>query len=201
MRNVKLHGHLAEQFGADWQLEIATPNEAFQALAANCPNFLSTLIQSDKDGIGYRIIRGDTDLDVHNLCEPLGRQTLHIVPVVSGGKSKLGMIVIGAALIVASGGLSAAPFVAGATTGFGAMSVASITFNIGLGLVLGGIAQMLVKTPQPPAASLSPETLQSHYFNGPSNNSGQGSPIPIGYGEVIVGSMPLSAEIYTENML
>lgn len=201
MRQIKLHGELGKRFGTDWTLDIRNPGEAIRAIQANKPGFVPHMLESEKSGVGYRVIVGDTDIQAEAIPQPFGREVLHIVPVVAGAKSGgLGMIILGAALIVVTAGF-ATPFVAGAAAGtFGAMSIASIGLNIGIGLILSGVAQMLVKTPKPADIGSGPNPLESYYFNGPNNTGSQGSPVPIGYGRMLVGSIPISSSISSQNI-
>jgi predicted phage tail protein len=68
--------------------------------------------------------------------------------------------------------------------------------------VLGGVAQLLTPTPTQQAAG--PDTpndpRKSYSFSGIQNVSRQGVPVPIVYGETIVGSVVLSAGINTEEV-
>jgi len=202
MKRIRLHGDLATKFGAEWNLDVRSPAEALRAIQANRPGLLAHIMESDKQGVGYRIIAGERDLDEAGLVSPFGRETLHIVPVIGGAKKGgLGMIILGAAVIFMTMG-NATVLIAGASgTGAGAVTVASLGFNIGVGLILGGISQMLVKTPQAPAAQDRPEDKPSHFFSGPVNSGRQGSAIPVGYGRLLVGSIPISGGFTTENMI
>ena len=42
-------------------------------------------------------------------------------------------------------------------------------------------------------------TTALHNFNGPVNTTAQGNPVPVIYGEMIVGSATISAGIYSED--
>ena len=39
LKKVTLYGELAQKYGRDWSLDINSPSEAMQALAANNPGF------------------------------------------------------------------------------------------------------------------------------------------------------------------
>lgn len=200
MRRVQLHGAMGAEFGEHWELDIATPAEAFRAISANCPRFLAHLMESDKAGVGYRVVIGERDLNAEELGDPTGRETLHLVPMPAGAKSGFGKIILGAAFIALSfvPGLNVALF-AGAPGMLGTVSLSSIAFGIGVNMVLGGVAQMLAGTPKSTEAPSSVDK-PSYYFNGPTNRMQQGDPVPIGYGRMLIGAMPVSAGISTENI-
>lgn len=206
MRAVTLHGELAERYGAHWNLDVRSPAEAIRAIEANCPGFMAHIGQSSERGVGYRVLLDERTLSVEDVAAPFGQEHLHIVPVVVGAGNKgLVGIIIGAALIYASGGalLGAGGALAelGATAVVGSMTVSSIAGNIGLSLVLGGLSQMLVGTPKKPDTAAQDGVVRSSYnFNGPSNNVAQGGAVPVGYGRLIVGSRRISAGVSVEDI-
>ena len=115
----------------------------------------------------------------------------------SGSKILLGVvglgIIVGAALIWASGGLAWA----GMSGLMSAGPLASFVTQAGMSLVLGGVASILAPTPKTPDPKESPENTPSYLFNGAVNTTAQGHPVPIGYGRLIVGSAVISASIVT----
>lgn len=204
MKQIKLHGDLATKFGEDWKLDVRNPGEAIRAIEANRPGFIQHILNSDKQGVGYRVVVGDRPLALEEVPAPFGQETLHIVPVIGGAKSGGAMILLGAALIAISGGSAAiltTTLIEGATVGVGAMTLGGVAFTVGVSLVLGGVSQMLMKVPQAPSAQDVQEDLPSHFFNGPVNTGRQGSAIPVGYGTLLIGGIPISAGFTTENMI
>lgn len=140
--------------------------------------------------VGRRHLNLATKLD--ELHEPTGSADIRIAPVPAGAKrGGLFQVVLGAVMI------AGAFFTGGATlAAWGTMS--TMMFSMGVSLALGGIAQML--SPQPSLSmGKAAENTASAYFNGPAQTTPQGNPVPIFYGEGIVGSMPISAGIYAEN--
>jgi predicted phage tail protein len=201
MKHIQLHGVLADKFGEHWDLDVRTPVEGLRAIAVNCPGFLPHLIESDKQGIAYRVVLGDRDISLDALASPTGKEVIHLVPVMAGAKSGFGQILLGAALVgvaIMTGGAGGA--LSGQLFTLAGQSVtwASIAFSIGSSLILGGVAQMLAPSPKTPAAAEVVEDRPSYYFNGPTNRMQQGNAVPVGYGQLIVGAMPISAGISTE---
>ena len=70
--------------------------------------------------------------------------------------------------------------------------------SMGAAMALSGVAQLL--TPQQRLLSVKdgPDNGASYNFNGPVNTTAQGNPVPVIYGEMIVGSATISAGIYSE---
>lgn len=205
MKTIRLLGELGKKFGRKLQLDVKTPAEAVRALCANFPEFERHLVEAGKNNVGYRVIVGKQDIDLDQLHDPAGRQSISIVPVIQGaGGNPFVRILIGAALIGAAfftGGASlvAAPgtfFGVGVTTTF----IGGIAVGVGASLVLGGIAQMLSPIPKAQDPSERPENQPSYVFNGAVNTTAQGQPVPVGYGRLIVGSAVVSAGITTEEI-
>jgi predicted phage tail protein len=86
---------------------------------------------------------------------------------------------------------------AGAGASLGA-NLAVAAGNLGLALSLGGIATMITPVPQQPEA---PGEGQGGFaFSGAINTSQEGIPVPVVYGEMIVGSVVLSTRLITNKI-
>ena len=71
---------------------------------------------------------------------------------------------------------------------------------IGVSLVLGGVAQLISPTPKISSGEDSTnDPRKSYSFSGIQNVARQGVPVPVVYGEMIVGSVTISAGINTED--
>jgi predicted phage tail protein len=75
-----------------------------------------------------------------------------------------------------------------------------ILSSFALGLVFAGVSALLFAPPKSQGPSERPENKPNTYFNGPVNTIAQGHPVPIGYGELIVGSAVISAGLETVNI-
>lgn len=194
--NVVLLGELGKKFGRRHRFEINNPAEAIRALCVNHQGFESHLLESADRGIAYRVIVGKDDVEAERLHDPSGRQQIKIVPVIAGAGGKFGQVILGAALLGIAwwnpaGIMATTLFSAGGTT----VTLASLSVNVGLGLVLGGVAQMLSPQPRADSPAERPENQPSYAFNGAVNTTAQGQPVPIGYGKLVVGSAVISAGI------
>ena len=113
MRKVYLEGVLGDKFGHEWNLDVASPTEALQAIAVQRQGFKQYLIDA-ADSLAYEIVFGDkelkkpdgvqTDLDIVHPV-PVG-MPMHFVPVVEGSKSRGLAILTGLALIAVTGGFA-----------------------------------------------------------------------------------------------
>jgi len=210
LRTVKVYGHLAEHCGQSvFEALVRVPADAIKFLLCNFPELRSLM----RDGY-YKVAIGKYDLQLADHPEQLhypmaADDVVRVIPVVSGaGGRGLGSILLGAALIgvaVASGG---AGLFAGGATGFGVTAsggvaaattgakLAVVAGNLGLALTLGGIAQMI--TPVPKQPELGGEGQGGFAFSGAQNTSQEGVPVPVVYGEMIVGSVVLSTKLVAD---
>jgi len=211
MKVVKVYGALRKRLGqCRFEFDVATPAQAIKALCVNFPGLDKWLIDSEKDGIGYRVAISKEEVTEDNfalLVMPFSeKEVFSITPVVAGAGRGTGQILLGAALIAVAiaapvAGLTASGFAAtGAAAASGAAAgtvlagtLAAAAGNIGIALVLGGVAQAI--SPQPELNSTLDESVQleSFTFSNVVNTSRQGMACPIAYGRVFVGSAVLSS--------
>ena len=198
LRKVRLYGQLAEFVGRKViEADLSSAAEAVRMLIANFPELDRHMADQN-----YRVLVGDGALTLDDLHNPVGQEEIKIVPVIVGaGGDGVGLALLGAALV------ATAVFTGGATlsfgiTGFsGGLGISAAVGNIGAGLLLFGVAQMLSPTPAIPQG---PDTVQdprkSFSFSGVQNTSRGGTPVPIVYGKTLTGSVVISAGIDTEQV-
>ena len=209
MKVVKVYGALRKRLGqCRFELEAATPAQAIKALCVNFPGLDKWLIDSEKDGVGYRVTIGKEHVteDLNALVMPWSeREVFSITPVIAGAGRGFGTILAGVALITVAILAPVAGFSAAAggftATGAGVTATGAATFagaaaafagNLGIGLVFLGIAQSISPQPQPSQLDESVQ-LESFAFSNVVNTSKQGLPVPIAYGRVFVGSAIISS--------
>ena len=154
----------------------------------------------------YQVKVGNFDIDEKEIHYPVGQEDIHFIPVISGagrglGKVLLGVALIGTALLLPGaaptfgfGGFSAA-------AGTGAMGAFTATLaNVGLGLTLMGVSEMLFPLPELQKFSTEEDPQLSFNFSGVQNTSRAGTPVPIVYGEIFTGSVVISAAIDTNQV-
>jgi len=72
----------------------------------------------------------------------------------------------------------------------------------GIGLLAAGISALLMEPPvMDELRTIQGATSSSYLFNGPVNISREGGPVPLCYGELLVGSQTLSASYDVEHMI
>ena len=177
LRKIKLYGKLAKFIGHRvLEADVATAAEAVRFLLANWPE-----LEAHMSDQRYRVSIGTYDIDLEELHHPAGAAPISFVPVVAGAGA-VGRIIAGIALVAI--GL----FV----PGIGALGV-QLLVAVGASLALSGVAQLL--TPTPKISQDKADPRKSFSFSGIQNTSRAGVPVPVVYGETLVGSVVVSAGI------
>lgn len=202
LRVIKVYGSLAKFLGArSFKADVKSPAEAVRFLVANFPGLEGHM--ADKH---YKVSVGRFELEAASQPEQLTYPTadaepIRIVPVV-GGAGAAGRIIAGVALVAAALLFAPGAALAGGLFTLGAQAV-PIVAGIGVSLALGGVAQLLTPVPRPGSTAGQDsinDPRKSYSFSGIQNVSRQGIPVPIVYGETIVGSVVISAGINTEEV-
>ena len=107
MKVVKVYGALRKRLGqCRFEFEAATPAQAIKALCVNFPGLEKWLIDSEKDGVGYRVAVSKekiTEQDVSPLFMPFSdKEVFSITPVIAGAGGGGGRILAGVGLIAAA---------------------------------------------------------------------------------------------------
>ena len=204
LRKVKLHGELAKFVGhEEFEAVVKTTAEAVKFLITNFPKLEAYM--SDKY---YQVLVGDTELDEEQIHDPIGKSEIHFVPVISGaGGSSFNRILLGGALIGASFLFPGAGMFAGGSAAAKAAAVASpfmagigsALSAVGAGMVLNGVSEILFPLPTPEEQEDDPRI--SFNFSGVQNTSRAGTAHPIVYGEIVTGSVVISASVDTNQVV
>jgi predicted phage tail protein len=186
LRKIRLYGPLAKFIGQRVLMaDVATAAEAVRFLVANWPE-----VERHMADHFYRISVGTDELPVGDepkqLHYPIGRADIKIVPVVAGAGAA-GRIIAGVALVAAS-------FIIPGSAAVLGIGLQGLTASIGVSLALGGVAQLLTPVPGTPKDDAT-DPRKSFSFSGIQNVSRSGVPVPIIYGETLVGSVVISAGI------
>lgn len=195
MTQIELGGVLGKTFGKTHHRLISTVHEATRALAATVPGFEKYMITSDRRGLTYAVFRGKKNIGKDDLGFPVTKDVIRIVPVVIGGK-KAGVLqtILGAVLVV----VGAVVGVMTSWTGVGGV-IGSGMVTAGIGMMAGGVIQMLSPQPGGLASKQSADNQASYAFGGVTNTAAQGYPVPLGYGKRRIGGAIISAGIYVED--
>ena len=205
MTHVKLMGELGEKFGSEWHMSATKFRDIFKLIDCQTEGFKKYILDSAEKGIDFTVLNGEDliedGLDLH-LLSP--KDTVVITPVASGaGASDVVKVIVGAILFwygyqylsqflpggTGAGGPVPPPDAPGMTTSLHADMTRQQTIHnmarigiqsLGVGLMMSGVTGYL--TPDSPS-----EAGDSYLFDGPQNNVKQGVPVPICYGQLIVG--------------
>ena len=208
MKVVKVYGALRKKLGqCRFQFEADTPAQALKALCVNFSGLEKWLIDSEQNGVGYRVTIGKEKVTEQNamlIAAPFSeREVFSITPVIAGAGEGAGQILAGVGLIalaIVTGGIASAGVALGGFMGIGTIGTAVV--GIGASLVLGGIAQALSPAPAQSTSTFErgreAAKLESFSFSGIVNTSKQGLPVPIAYGRLFVGSAVISSGLDVE---
>ena len=201
LRKIKLYGHLREHTGLkEVEAYVDSVKEAVNFLTCNWPKLKSQIVQNN-----YHVLLDEDDIGEEELLYPVGNATISFIPVVEGS-GKFGRILAGVALIgltvgtggfgtfaASKGGFSGLSFSAGTAGNITlGSSLAAAAGNLGIYLVLSGVASLLTPTPSTPEQEQTPESFA---FTSPLNVSMPGIAVPLVYGTAICGSIVVSTSI------
>lgn len=193
MKTVYLHGELAKKYGSDpIMLDVATPHMLAKAL---CHRFGVEFKEYFKQN-WFKFVVKEGDNETY-ITDEMGAERkmdddaeVHITPAVAGS-GRFGQIILGVILIVV--GIVFSSFLGPAAEYF---------IMAGVGLVVGGVAQLLMPTPKIDdyTGAERAENKPNFVFNGAVNVYEQGGPVPLCYGRVKAGSVVISAGFNVEQI-
>ena len=193
MATLKLYGWLRKFCGAaSFEIEVKTPLEALKFLIVNFPGIEQQIGQPERQFKIWTQSPEITPLKLDELDLPIGfGTTINFAPAISGRGDGLWNIIGGVLLVgfvLATGGAA----------GFLGATGASILGGFGVALVFGGISQLLTPVPKP--QTIDDPRRESYSFSGIVNTSRQGVPVPIVYGETVIGSIVISIGLKPETV-
>ena len=192
LKTIKLYGVLAKKFGKQFKFDVANTREAMRALSTQVPGFEKFMLQAHEHGLTFAVWQDKDNIDAKQLDLNTKATVIKIVPKVmgAGGNSGLLSTILGAVLIVGgifTGGLSSA------------LGVALI--GAGVGMAIGGIAQMLMPKVDTTQNQNEDGNKANKGFGGAVTTIAQGNPVPILYGQREVGGFIASAGQYPEDQM
>ena len=198
LRTVRLYGELAEFVGhKELDAVITSTADAMRFLVSNFPG-----LEAHMADRYYQVLVDDYEIGEEDIHNPIGQSDISIVPVITGaggggGRTLLGLALIGVAFMLPVAA-PLAPLKFGGLGGF--VGANSFIANIGLGLTLMGVNEMLFPLPKPQEFNNEQDPRISFSFSGVQNTSRAGTSHPIVYGEIITGSVVISAGIDTNQV-
>ena len=201
MKTVKVYGQLAKYLGqSTFKFDVITPAEAIKALLVNFQGLDQWLLDSQKDGVAYKIKVGEEKIykdNIDDLALPFtDKNVFSIRPVIQGSCRGFTRFLTGA-LILGAGVLAGGGFFGSAI----AKNLGAISFvkQMGFIMALGGVAEML--SPQPTLPDMNQALISDNFsISGLRNNATVGTAIPICYGRAYVGSTIISTGLDTDEV-
>ena len=171
MIKLTIYGRLRKFIGqSTFEIDVASPRQAFSFLVNNFEGVGDHIKEQE-----YCVMAGKVRI-TEELLDLQTESDIKIIPVVHG---EIIPFLVGAAFI-------------GVGTTIG---VSALTY-IGISLVLQGVENLLFPPPTPPSFKAD-EQDPSFIFDGATNISKQGVPINVVYGETLIGSNTISANVDT----
>ena len=186
MIKLTIYGRLRKFIGqSTFEIAAKSPKDAFSFLLNNFKGVREHIKDQE-----YCVMAGDLRV-TEELLDMYTESDIKIVPVVHGEIWWLGLGLIGAGTAAAAiGGIFTA-------TIFGTTIAAALT-TVGVSFLISGVVDLLTPSPVNPNLSRQEDPNDPSFsFTGLLNNSKQGVPINIAYGEILVGSTLVSSSVDT----
>ena len=185
LKKIELHGVLADKFGKCFELDVASPREACEALSYQLPGFRKFMKTAHDSGLFFAVYNDDNNIGAEEIEQQTGASIIRIVPkIIGSGGDSLGIlqVVAGVALI----GLSFTPFGAGWAMG------------AGIGVLVGGAATLLMPTPKIDPQDPS-ENKPNYGYGGAVTSVKTGNCVPLQYGRGRIGAHLLGGMSVSED--
>tara|TARA_R100000231_G_scaffold1811_4_gene3116 strand:+ start:2700 stop:3278 length:579 start_codon:yes stop_codon:yes gene_type:complete len=186
MIKVTVYGRLRKFIGqSSFEIKADTPRKAFSFLMSNFKGVREHIKEQE-----YCVMAGDLKI-TEDLLDMQTESDIKIIPVVHGEFFFLAAAFLGAGAVASAvGGIFTATILG--------VSIASALTTIGVSFLISGVTDLLTPDPKPFQSARQEDPQDPSYaFTGLLNNSKQGVPINIVYGEVLVGSTVVSSSIDT----
>lgn len=181
MTTVYLHGLLGREFGRKFKFSLGRPRDCVWAIDANKKGFVNRLTELAKKGANYSVVIDGFVANKVSL-EKSGAKEIHIMPAIAGSAGVV--TAIGLALYVAA--IYAPEW---AVVYLIALGSAAISYGI------ANLMQKDQKVDVGSASATSTAISKSFLFSNGENLTEQGSPVPIGYGRLRIGSFVIQSTI------
>ena len=198
LRKIKVYGELAKFLGQKtFEAEVKNVAQAVRFLVVNFPE-----LEKHMGDRYYKVLVGTWEINKDEIHYPNSQEDIKIVPVIGGEGGRgtraliIGAVLIGAAILAPGAGVVGLQFAG--TGGAAASPFMAAVGNIGIALALTGLSHML--TPVESIKEEEQDPRKSFSFSGIVNTSRAGVPVPVIYGQTMVGSIVISANIENEQV-
>ena len=171
MTQVYIHGILAREYGNNFKLSLPNPKDVLEAIDCNRSGFIQRLVELQKEGFCYDIIINKKRVtQEEHMTGVKNPETIDLVPAITG-----------------SGPVAAF---------FAFLGSGTLLANLAAAVIFAAISYALTPKPEFEALEIEADASKSSLiFSNTVNVASQGSPVPIGYGRLKVGSQVIQATI------
>lgn len=192
LKTIKLYGILAKKFGKEFRLDVESTSEAMRALSVQVPGFEHFMLHAHERGLEFAVFQDKQNISEAELGMSTSAKVIKVVPKVVGAGGAM-QTIIGAVMVVVG------IVVTGMTFG-AAAPVGAALIGAGIGMMVGGIAQMLM--PKTETSDQNQDGNKANKgFGGAVTTIAQGNPVPVLYGQREVGGFIASAGQYPEDLM
>lgn len=193
-KTIRFHGVLREKFGKEYRLCVSSTKEAMRLLAVQLEGFEQFMLNAHKKGMRFAVFQDKHNITENELDLNTGADLIRIMPIIVGaGGGGLLQTVLGAVMVVVGVLITVGTLGGGAALGAGLIGA-------GVGMMVGGIAQMLM--PKVDTEDSNNNGNKTNYgFGGAVTTVAQGNPVPVLYGQRMIGGFVINAGQYPEDML
>jgi len=189
MTKVRLHGILAKEFGEFFSFKLGKAKDVIRAIDANKKNFIKRINDLGRQGFNYTlVVDGKKVSDLSEIEIKKEHKNIEIVPMIAGsGAAVLGSIL----LTIGSVALN---------TAFAAGAISATAYTLGsIAIAVVGIGLQMLLAPKPdagpPISATTKAFNESFSFSNKANVATQGTPVPVGYGRLMVGSQVIQFSV------
>ncbi|HNG00816.1 MAG TPA: hypothetical protein PLQ71_02990 [Nitrospira sp.] len=196
LTTVILGGPLGKKYGRRFEFMLHRPIDAIKALHCNFPDFVETMQGYADKGMEFRITDlsdGRRDLSLDESTTLNRPKVLRLAPVVAGASEQTAkantQLAIATVLAVAAIALSG-----GTTAPWVVQALAAMSVSFAIQGALGHYAAHQSKKNKKEQKEKNPSNL----FSNQENVTEAGGPVPVGYGQMMVGSTVIGVayEVY-----
>lgn len=192
LKTIKLYGILAKKFGKEFHLAVDNTREAMRALSVQVPGFEHFMLHAHEQGLEFAVFQDKQNISETELDMSTSAKVIKVVPKVKGAGGAV-QTIIGAVLVVVG------IVVTGMSFG-SAGAVGAALIGAGVGMMVGGIAQMLMPKIENQDQNQDGNKANKG-FGGAVTTIAQGNPVPVLYGQREVGGFIASAGQYPEDLM
>lgn len=184
LKTIKLYGVLGKKFGKEFHLAVESTREAVKALSVQVPGFEQFMLTAHEQGLTFAVFQDDENISENQIDFETGAKVIKIVPkVIGAGGNGVLQTILGAVMVVVGVVMMYVP---------GLQAFAPSVIGAGIGLMIGGIAQMLA--PKVDTEDQNQDGNRANKgFGGAVTTIAQGNPVPILYGQREVGGFIVNA--------